>query len=65
MIGYYVHHQGLGHLQRMRSIARHLDIPVTVLSSLPAPESTTQEWVSLPLDNIGPSIDPTARGTLA
>lgn len=64
MIGYYVHHQGLGHLQRMRSIARHLTTPVAVLSSLPAPIPVAQEWVSLAMDNCEPISDPTAGGTL-
>ncbi len=37
MIGYYVHHHGRGHLNRAASIAAKLDLPVTVLSSLPEP----------------------------
>ena len=64
MIGYYAHHQGLGHLQRMRAIARHLDMPMAVLSSLAAPETFEQEWVPLPMDNCEPTDDPTAKGTL-
>ena len=63
MIGYYVHHQGRGHLQRMRCIAEHLDEPVTVLSSL-SDHRSDRPWVSLPLDNQHESVDPTANGTL-
>lgn len=71
MIGYYVHHQGLGHLQRMRSIAGHLQTPLTVLSSLadPVTEPSVAGWVHLPMDNLptnfpDPAADPTAQGTL-
>ena len=37
MIGYYVHHQGRGHLSRLQAVAAHLDAPVVGLSSLPRP----------------------------
>ena len=63
MIGYYVHHQGLGHLQRMRCIAEHLDEPLTVLSSL-TDHRSDRPSVQLPLDNQHGSVDPTANGTL-
>ncbi len=63
MIGYYVHHQGRGHLQRMRCIAAHLDEPLTVLSSL-TDHRSDRPWVTLPLDNQHESVDPTANGTL-
>lgn len=63
VIGYYVHHQGLGHRQRMRSIAAHLTEPPTVLSSLSA-EDWDPPWVTLPLDNLRRPVDPTAHGTL-
>lgn len=63
MIGYYVHHQGRGHLQRASSIGRHLGDSVTLLSSLPPPD-TAVNWVSLPLDNMSAPRDPTAHGTL-
>jgi UDP-N-acetylglucosamine--N-acetylmuramyl-(pentapeptide) pyrophosphoryl-undecaprenol N-acetylglucosamine transferase len=62
VIGYYVHHQGLGHLQRMRCITACLDAPVTVLSSL-APAALDAAWVRLPMDNLS-AVDPTAHGTL-
>jgi hypothetical protein len=58
MIGYYVHHQGRGHLHRARSVLSHVDSPSTILSSLPGP------WVQLPRDDDGPAIDPTASGRL-
>jgi UDP-N-acetylglucosamine--N-acetylmuramyl-(pentapeptide) pyrophosphoryl-undecaprenol N-acetylglucosamine transferase len=67
MIGYYVHHQGLGHLQRMRSLAGHLTEPLTVLSSLSVAGSVAGDdlpWVALPLDNMRGAVDPTANGTL-
>ena len=56
MIGYYVHHQGRGHLHRARSVLSHVDAPSTILSSLPGP------WVVLPRDDDGPTVDPTAGG---
>jgi len=62
VIGYYVHHQGRGHLQRMRCIAAHLENPVTVLSSLPAADVDIP-WIVLPMDDTS-AIDPTANGTL-
>ncbi|MET3806538.1 hypothetical protein ABIB25_003554 [Nakamurella sp. UYEF19] len=64
MIGYYVHHQGQGHLQRMTAIVAHLAEPVTVMSSLPRP-SAGPEWVPLPPDDTGVTfLEPTANGTL-
>jgi UDP-N-acetylglucosamine--N-acetylmuramyl-(pentapeptide) pyrophosphoryl-undecaprenol N-acetylglucosamine transferase len=63
MIGYYVHHQGMGHLQRARSILAHLDGSATLLSSLPAPDPSLP-WVRLPLDNLTRPPDHTAHGTL-
>jgi hypothetical protein len=63
VIGYYVHHQGFGHLQRMRCIAAHLDEPMTVLSSLDD-HLVDRPVVRLPLDNLAGSVDPTANGTL-
>ncbi|WP_228991931.1 glycosyltransferase [Streptomyces sp. DH8] len=59
MIGYYVHHHGSGHLHRARSIAAHSPLPVTGLSSLPAPDDWPGAWVRLPRDDDG---DPTAFG---
>ncbi|QNK80301.1 glycosyl transferase [Nakamurella sp. PAMC28650] len=73
MIGYYVHHQGHGHLQRMTSIAAQLVEPLTVLSSLPRPgggppgirRNEEPEWLHLPSDDTGAVfVEPTANGTL-
>jgi hypothetical protein len=50
MIGWYVHHQGRGHLQQVRLIAGHLKTPVTVLSSITRPPWWLGEWVCLPSD---------------
>lgn len=67
MIGYYVHHQGNGHLHRAQSIAAHCATPVTGLSSLAAPPGWPGDWVELPRDDDGRSAslrDVTARGRL-
>ncbi|MVO88663.1 glycosyl transferase [Streptomyces sp. p1417] len=50
MIGYYVHHQGRGHLHRAVCVARRLRVPVVGLSSLPRPAGWRGEWIPLPLD---------------
>jgi UDP-N-acetylglucosamine--N-acetylmuramyl-(pentapeptide) pyrophosphoryl-undecaprenol N-acetylglucosamine transferase len=64
MIGYYVHHQGRGHLQRMTSIAALMAEPLTVLSSLSRPDGGP-EWVQLPTDDTGSTfVEPLANGTL-
>ncbi|MFE9681299.1 glycosyltransferase [Streptomyces sp. NPDC006285] len=61
MIGYYVHHQGSGHLNRARAVAAHCAVPVTGLSTLPAPDDWPWpgRWVRLPRDDDG---DPAAFG---
>ena len=69
MIGWYVHHQGLGHLTRLQAIASHLRTPVTGLSSLAAPDGWRQPWLRLDRDDRVPpeqlaTSDVTARGTL-
>ncbi|MFD3548788.1 glycosyltransferase [Streptomyces sp. NPDC058655] len=64
MIGYYVHHQGRGHLHRAECIAAHVQGPVTVLSSLPRPRTWEGGWVPLPPDAVDGPVDPTARGRL-
>jgi hypothetical protein len=65
VIGYYVHHQGAGHLRRMLSLAARLREPVTVLSSLRRPGSWQGEWVHLAPDDTDPDPrDVTAGGTL-
>lgn len=77
MIGWYLHHHGAGHLQRLRAIAPMLTGEVTVFSSLPAPQppvitrAGAVRWVRLPEDwapegscpDPG-AADPTAGGLL-
>ena len=65
MIGYYVHHQGRGHLARASSICAHLHSPVTVLSSTAADGQGRFATVLLARDDVADSAtDPTANGTL-
>jgi len=67
VIGYYVHHQGRGHLTRGTSIARELGSAVVALSSLPRTAGTTPfaDWVELPADDTADAVtDPTAGGAL-
>lgn len=47
VIGYYVHHQGAGHAHRALSISRACALPVTGLSTAPAPAGWPGGWVSL------------------
>jgi hypothetical protein len=67
MIGWYVHHQGMGHAHRSDSIARALDEPVTVLSSRSRPAGhAAAVWFRLPMD-VAPgseSADPSAGGVV-
>jgi hypothetical protein len=64
VIGYYVHHQGSGHLHRMLAVVERLDVPVTVLSSLPRPEGCKLRWIRLAADDVGrPPVERDARGT--
>ena len=67
MIGYYVHHQGRGHLTRARCIAAKLTEPVTVLSSLPTPDDLGPfaDWLLLPPDDQDhTAVDQLAGGAL-
>lgn len=64
MIGYYVHHHGLGHRTRALEIARELDSPVAGFSSLEAPEGWPGTWHRLPMDVPETAVDPTANGVL-
>ena len=54
MIGWYVHHQGAGHVQRLRAVAEHLRTPVTALSSAPRPADWDGGWVQLERDDTEP-----------
>jgi hypothetical protein len=66
VIGYYVHHQGRGHLHRTLAVAAELTGPVTVLSSLPRPAGCRLPWVELARDDLGSGRgrDVEAGGTL-
>jgi hypothetical protein len=68
MIGYYIHHQGDGHVTRAAAIARRLgDEPVTGLSSRGRPGEWAGPWVQLARDDDPPAsnrADPTAGGAL-
>ncbi len=66
MIGWYIHHQGRGHLARAESVRAHLDEPVVALSSLPEPASHRfAGWVQLARDDgSDPPVDPSAHGRL-
>ncbi|MFD6268075.1 glycosyltransferase [Nocardia asteroides] len=66
MIGYYIHHQGSGHLARAQSICARMDAPVTALSSLPIAQSSFDSVVRLPSDDdlAAEPVDPTASGIL-
>ena len=67
MIGYYVHHQGNGHLHRAMTVAPRLPEPVAGISSLPRPASWSGPWIQLARDDAVPSYagtDVTARGLL-
>lgn len=64
MIGYYIHHHGLGHRTRAVQIARRLRHPVVGFSSLPAPPAWPGEWCRLPSDLSDAPREPTANGVL-
>nr|WP_197381156.1 glycosyltransferase [Mycolicibacterium mengxianglii] len=66
MIGYYIHHQGRGHLNRAISIARQLRRPVTALTSLELPEEHPfTATVTLARDDTAETVsEPTAHGAL-
>jgi glycosyl transferase family 28 len=63
MIGWYVHHQGRGHLHRALAVGAELGEPVTVLSSLERPPGHVGEWVRLDRDDRGGG-EPSAGGRL-
>jgi hypothetical protein len=68
MIGYYIHHQGDGHVTRAAAIARRLgDETVTGLSSRERPDEWTGPWLHLARDDDPPvseTCEPTAGGAL-
>ncbi|MEZ0166672.1 hypothetical protein AB2L27_18090 [Kineococcus sp. LSe6-4] len=66
MIGWYVHHQGAGHLQRLVAVSRHLRTPVTAFGSAPRPAGFDGDWVDLDRDDTPPvdEASATAGGRL-
>lgn len=62
MIGYYIHHQGRGHVHRAQALAAAVEEPVTGLSSLPRPEAWCGPWVQLEPDDADPSPDAVTAG---
>ncbi|MET0897467.1 MAG: glycosyltransferase [Mycobacterium sp.] len=66
MIGYYIHHQGRGHLNRAISISAHIRSPVTALTSLELPgQHPFAHSVSLARDDAAETVaEPTANGAL-
>ncbi|MGH3582352.1 MAG: glycosyltransferase [Mycobacterium sp.] len=66
MIGYYIHHQGYGHLARAKAISAHINQPVTALTSLELPTSPPFSRVAtLPRDDQGTHPpDSTAYGAV-
>ncbi|MHA7860010.1 glycosyltransferase [Tessaracoccus sp. Y36] len=62
MIGWYVHHQGLGHATRGTQIARQLGREVLGFGSMPTPDGWPGAWVQLPRDIADEPADPTAGG---
>ena len=49
-IGWYVHHQGAGHLQRARAVAAHLKRPCTIIGTLADFDTTGLDVLDLPDD---------------
>ncbi|MCJ2014011.1 glycosyltransferase [Methylobacterium sp. J-076] len=49
-IGWYVHHQGAGHLQRARAVAAHLSRPCTIIGTLAGFETGGAPILDLPDD---------------
>lgn len=65
VIGYYVHHQGRGHLHRAVAIAARAQTLITGLSTLPRPVDWAGDWVELADDaGAGPETRPDAGGRL-
>lgn len=63
MIGWYVHHHGVGHRRRLEAVVPHLTTHVTGLGSGEPPEALDASWVHLSRDDGGgTATDPTAGG---
>jgi hypothetical protein len=56
-IGYYVHHQGAGHLARARLLAEALDRPCTLLGTFAGAEPGVPSFLDLPDDRIAEGFD--------
>jgi len=54
VIGWYVHHHGAGHRQRLLAVSRQLRTPVTALGSGDPPAGFTGEWITLARDDDDP-----------
>jgi hypothetical protein len=66
VIGWYVHHHGAGHRQRLVTVSRHLRTPVTALGSGGPPDGFAGEWIGLARDDDDPvdRASATAGGNL-
>jgi len=65
LIGYYIHHQGSGHLHRALAIQRLSELDITGLSSLPRPSDWIGDWQRLADDAVPEaSTEYTAAGFL-
>lgn len=65
MIGWYVHHHGVGHRRRLEAVVPHLSTLVTGLGSGEAPTGLDASWVHLTREDTGGTAhDPTAGGVL-
>ena len=65
MIGWYAHHHGRGHVNRVQTVARWMTSAPVVLSSAPRPAAWTGEWLELASDvDRSPVRDPRAGGVL-
>lgn len=65
VIGYYVHHHGLGHRNRAVSVSQAFDGNLVGLSTLARPSGWVGDWIVLPDDaGAAPGHDATANGRL-
>jgi hypothetical protein len=62
LIGYYIHHQGSGHLHRALAIQRQSELEITGLSSLPRPSDWIGDWQRLADDAVPPASTESAAG---
>lgn len=56
-IGYYVHHQGAGHLARARLLAEALDRPCTLMGTFAGADPCVPSFLDLPDDRITADFD--------